>query len=159
MPRVLVTYYTRSGHTEAMAKSVADGVKGVEGVEVQMRPLGEVSPDDLLEYDGIILGSPVYYGTMAAEVKKLIDESVKHHGKLTGKVGGAFASSGVAGGGCETTILDLLNALLVHGMIVQGTAGGPHYGPISVGAPDEKACRECEKLGARVGKLVKRLAA
>jgi NAD(P)H dehydrogenase (quinone) len=158
MPRLLVTYYTRSGHTEAMAKAVADGVKGVEGVEVQMRPIGEVSPDDLLEYDGIILGSPVYYGTMAAEMKKLIDESVKHHGKLTGKVGGAFASSGVAGGGCETTILDLINALLIHGMIVQGTAGGPHYGPISVGAPDEKACQECQKLGARVGELVRRLA-
>jgi multimeric flavodoxin WrbA len=61
-------------------------------------------------------------------------------------------------GGSETTILDLINALLIHGMIVQGTASGPHYGPISVGAPDEKACRECEKLGARVGELVRRLA-
>jgi NAD(P)H dehydrogenase (quinone) len=157
MPRVLVTYYTRSGHTEAMAKAVAEGVKSVAEMEVQVRPVGEVSPDDLLQYDGIIFGSPVYYGSMAAEVKKLIDESVKHHGKLTGKVGGAFATSGVAGGGCETTILDLLNALLIHGMIVQGTAGGPHYGPISVGAPDEKACTECQKLGARVAELVRRL--
>jgi len=158
MPSILVTYYTRSGHTEAMAKAVAEGVKGVGGVEVQLRPVGEVTPDDLLKHDGIIVGSPVYYGTMAAEVKKLFDESVKHHGKLTGKVGGAFASSGVAGGGCETTILDILRALLIHGMIVQGTAGGPHYGPIAVGAPDEKACKECEKLGARVGELVKRVA-
>jgi len=157
MPSVLVTYYTRSGHTQAMAEAVATGVRGVEGVEVEVRPVAEVSPDDLLKYDGIILGSPVYYGTMAAEVKKLIDESVKHHGKLTGKVGGAFASSGVAGGGCETTILDIINALLIHGMIVQGTASGPHYGPISVGAPDERACTECERLGARVGELVKRL--
>lgn len=157
MPSVLVAYYTRSGHTEAMAKAVAEGVKSVEGVGVQVRPVGEVSPDDLLQYDGIILGSPVYYGSMAAEVKKLLDESVKHHGKLTGKVGGAFASSGVAGGGCETTILDLLNALLIHGLIIQGTASGPHYGPISVGAPDEKASAECQKLGARVAELVKRL--
>ena len=158
MPKVLVAYHTRSGNTEEMAQRVAEGAKRVEGVEVTVRPVKEVKPDDLLEYGGIILGSPVYYGTMAAEVKQLIDESVKHHGKLAGKVGGAFATCGVAGGGSETTVLDMLNSLLVHGMIVQGDAGGPHYGPVCVGAPDEQACKQCGKLGERVARLVVRLA-
>ncbi len=53
---------------------------------------------------------------MAAEVKQLIDESVMHHRRLGGKVGAAFATSGVAGGGCETTILDILHSLLVRGV-------------------------------------------
>jgi NAD(P)H dehydrogenase (quinone) len=99
----------------------------------------------------------VYYGTMAAELKKLIDESVKHHGKLVGKVGGAFASSGGPGGGNETTVLDILKAQLVHGMIVQGDSGGDHYGPIAVGAPDERSRKECRKLGKRAAELAVRL--
>jgi len=156
MAKVLVTYFSKSGHTEEMAQHVADGVQQA-GVEVAVRPVGEVKLESLLGYDGIIVGSPVYYGTMAAEVKQFIDESVMHHGKLAGKVGGAFATCGVAGGGSETTVLDILHSLLIHGMIVQGDAGGPHYGPVCVGAPDGAACKECEKLGARVGELVKKL--
>ena len=52
---------------------------------------------DLLKADGIILGSPTYYGTMAAEMKAFIDRSVKYHGKLEGKIGGAFSSGGGLG--------------------------------------------------------------
>ncbi len=157
MPRMLVTYHTRGGNTEQMAKAVEEGARQVEGMDVHRVPVAEVTPDDLLSYDAIVVGSPVYYGTMAAEVKKLIDESVMHHGRLSGKVGGAFATSGVAGGGCETTILDILNSLLVHGMVVQGDAGGPHYGPVAVGAPDAAAQEQCRKLGRRMAELAVRL--
>jgi len=114
--------------------------------------------EELLDADGIVLGSPTYYGTMAAELKRFLDESVKHHGKLVGKVGGAFTSSGGIGGGNETTIMDILKALLIHGMIVQGTTSGGHYGPVAIGAPDDRAMKECKALGARVAELVKRLA-
>jgi NAD(P)H dehydrogenase (quinone) len=159
MPKVLITYYSRSGNTEQMAQAVAAGAKQVKGAEVEVRPVEELSPDDLLKPDAIIMGSPVYYGTMAAELKSLIDQSVKHHGKLVGKVGGAFASSGGPGGGNETTVLDIIKAQLVHGMIVQGDSGGDHYGPIAVGAPDERSRKECQKLGRRVAELVLRLSA
>ncbi len=63
---------------------------------------------------------------MAAEIKKFIDESVKFHGKLEGKVGGAFSSSAQIGGGNETTIMDILKTLLIHGMIIQGSSKGDH---------------------------------
>lgn len=157
MPKVLITYYSRSGNTEQMAQAVAAGAKQVKGAEVEVKPVEELSPDDLLKPDAIIMGSPVYYGTMAAELKSLIDQSVKHHGKLVGKVGGAFASSGGPGGGNETTVLDIIKAQLVHGMIVQGDSGGDHDGPIAVGAPDERSRKECQKLGRRVAELVLRL--
>lgn len=157
MASVLITFYSRSGNTGKMAEAVAAGARQVSGVEVELRPVEEVGPDDLLKPEGIIMGSPVYYGTMAAELKTLIDESVKHHGKLTGKVGGAFASSGGPGGGNETTVMDIVKALLIHGMIVQGDAQGDHYGAIAVGAPDDRSRKECEKLGRRVAELVVKL--
>ena len=157
MARMVVAYYSRSGNTEKMAQEVAAGAREAAGPTVEVRRIEEVSPDDLLAYDGIAIGSPVYYGTMAAEVKELIDKSVKHHGKLAGKVGGAFASSGGPGGGNETTVLDIAKALLIHGMIVQGDHEGDHYGPIAVGTPDERSRKECRRFGKRMAHLVQRL--
>lgn len=157
MAKVLIVYYSRSGNTKQMAEHVAAGAREVKGTEVDLRPVDKVSPDDLLAPEAIILGSPVYYGTMAAPLKSLIDASVKHHGKLVGKVAGAFASSGGPGGGNETTVLDLLKALLIHGMIVEGDPKGDHYGPIAVGAPDERSQGECRRMGKRVAQLAARL--
>ena len=156
MPKVLIVYYSRSGNTEAMAKLIAEGIKS-EDVEVELKKVEDTDIDDLLSPDGIILGSPTYYGTMSADIKKLLDDSVKYHGKLDGKVGAAFSSSGGIGGGNETTILDMLKALLIHGMIVQGDHGGDHYGPVAIGKPDDRSAKECKRRGARVAKLVKQL--
>jgi len=158
MARMLIAYYSHTGNTEQMAELVAEGARQEEGVEVEVRRVEEVSPDDLLEYDAIVLGSPVYYGTMAAEVKKLLDDSVKHHGRLDGKVGGAFASSGGPGGGNETTVLDLVKALMIHGMVVKGKSMGDHYGPIAVGAPDARSAEQCREYGREVAALTVRLA-
>lgn len=157
MATMLITYYSRSGNTKAMAEHVAAGAKEAAGIEVQMRPVAEVTPDDLLQFDGIIMGSPVYYGSMAAELKQLIDESVRHQGKLDGKIGGGFASSGGPGGGNETTVMDILKALMIHGMVVKGEPLGDHYGPIAVGAPDERSQSECRKYGRMVAELTVKL--
>ena len=94
---------------------------------------------------------------MATEVKELMDKSIQCYGKLTGKVGGAFTSSGMIGGGNETTIMSILQGLLIHGMIVQGVQKGNHYGPVSVGAPNEEVRDECVEYGKMIGTLVKRL--
>ena len=157
MAKMLIAYHSRTGHTGHMAEEVAEGARGEGGVEVICKPVQDVAARELLDYDAIVLGSPTYYGTMAAEVKKLLDESVAFHGQLAGKIGGAFASSANIGGGNETTILDMLKALLIHGMVVQGTASGDHYGPVAIGDPDGRAEEECRKLGANVSALTKRL--
>ena len=156
MAKALVVYYSDSGNTHRMAEAVAKGVADA-GVECDLKPVAEADVDSLKEYDGVVLGSPTYYGHPAAEMKAFIDASVKHHGQLEGKVGGAFASCGVLGGGAETTLRALLDALLIHGMAIQGTASGGHYGPMSVGGPDNTALKECEQLGQRVAALVKKL--
>jgi NAD(P)H dehydrogenase (quinone) len=159
MPKVLVVYYSRGGNTAKMAEAVGKGAGEVVGVEVEIKKAQEATPGDLVSADGIIMGSPVYFGTMAAELKKVIDESITRYGKLDGKAGGAFASSGVLGGGNETAVLDILKALLIHGMIVKGSVKGAHYGAVAIGAPDEKALKECAALGRSVAELTKKLSA
>ena len=156
MSRVLIIYFSKTGNTEKMARVVAEGVNE-EGVEPVLKKVDTASVDDLLSADGVIFGSPTYFGTMAAEIKSFLDESVKHFGKLNGKIGGAFSSSALLGGGNETTVLDILKALLIHGMIIQGTTGEGHYGPVALGAPDQTSSEACRKLGQRIACLVKKL--
>lgn len=156
MVRVLIVYDSRTGNTEKMAYAVAEGVRD-EGVEVEVKRVDEASVDELPQYDGIIIGSPVYYGQATAKIKEFIDASVKYHGKLEGKVGAAFTSSGGVHSGAETTLLSLIHAMLIHGMVVQGTSGRNHYGPVSVGAPDEEDKKACREMGRRVAGLVKKL--
>ncbi|TFH12000.1 MAG: flavodoxin family protein [Lentisphaerales bacterium] len=156
MAKVLIVYYSRSGNTEQMAKLVAEGVKE-GGASVEVKAVADTSLDDLKSADGIVLGSPTYYGSMSAEIKRLLDDSVKLHGKLVGKVGGAFSSAANLGGGNETTIMDMLKALLIHGMIVPGNVKGDHYGPVAINAPDERSAAQCHRMGRIIGELAVRL--
>ncbi len=156
MARALVIYYSRSGNTKKMAQVIAEAINK-EGLEAVLKDVKEVSADELLKYEAIAVGSPTYYGSMAAEIKKLFDDSVKFHGKLDGKIGAAFASSANIAGGNETTILDILNAMLIHGMIIAGDPQGDHYGPVSIGEPAERAIKECSRFGMRLAKLTKKL--
>jgi NAD(P)H dehydrogenase (quinone) len=152
MPRVLVVYHSRTGRTESLAREISDALEA-EGLEVDCRNVAGVQADDLLQADGIVVGSPTYYGTMAAEVKRLLDESVRFHGKLDGKVGAAFASAGSTGQ--ETTVLSILEALLIHGMIIQGDYSGLHYGVTSVGERTEDDTNRCRRFGKRYARLVR----
>lgn len=156
MARILICYYSRSGNTKRMAYLIQKGVME-EDVEVDTKDVKDVKVDDLLKYDGIIIGSPTYYGLMAAEIKALLDKSVKHHGKLDGKVGGAFASSANIGGGNETTVLAILEALMIHGMTICGDSKWDHYGPVSIERPDARVEKVCVRYGKRVAALTKKL--
>ena len=157
MPDMLIGYTTRTGHTEHMADAIAEGAREVAGVNVTVKPVADLEPKTLLAFDAIVLGSPTYYGSMAAEVKKLIDDSVAFHGQLAGRVGGAFATSDNVGGGNETTVMDILKALLVHGMVVQGVATGDHYGPVAIGDLDNRSRKQCLRYGRAVAELTVKL--
>jgi NAD(P)H dehydrogenase (quinone) len=158
MPSVLVVYDSQSGNTEKAAVLVAEGAKQIKEIDCVLKRVDEVSLDDLSKADGIIIGSPTYYGTMSAKIKALLDKSVELHGKLQGKVGAAFTSSGGTATGAETTILSILQGLLIHGMIVQGTPHAQHYGLAVVGAPKEKDNDMCIEFGARIAKLTVKIA-
>lgn len=158
MSRVLIIYDSRTGNTEKMANAVADGARSIDGTEVVVRTVDKAKVDELLEFDAIILGSPTYYGNISGKLKEFIDRTNKIHGKLEGKVGGAFTSSGGTACGAETTILSILHCLLVHGMVVQGRSDDKHYGPAAVEAPKKEETESCKELGRRVAALAEKLA-
>ena len=157
--QVLVLYYSRTGNTHKLAQAVSEGVESVEGVRCLLRSTEEVKREDFVESDGIIAGSPVYFGVMAAELKKVFDDFVTVRRKTENKVGAAFATGGDASGGKETTMMSIIQAMLIYGMIIVGdpmSATG-HYGVACLGAPDASARQNGVKLGARVAELVKKL--
>jgi NAD(P)H dehydrogenase (quinone) len=156
MAKVLVCYFSKTGNTEKMAQIIAKEMEE-QDLAVDLKRIEDTKVDELLEYDCIILGSPTYYGSMAWQIKKLLDDSVKFHGRLKGKVGGAFSSAANVGGGNETTIQDMLNGLLIHGMIVQGDHRGDHYGPVAIDFPDERASECCNQYAENLAGLVKKL--
>jgi len=158
MKKIAVVYYSRSGNTKAMAEIIADGAGKVRGVSPDVFDIVDFPADKALEYDGIIMGSPTYYGAMSWQVKKFFDDSVKFHGKLSGKIGAAFTSAANIGGGNETTITGITNAMLIHGMIIFGRHRGDHYGVVSIGAPDERVKEQCLDLGERAAGMVEKLA-
>jgi len=157
--QVLIIYYSRTGNTKKFAHEVAKGVEKVEDVKVVIKTTEEVQKDDFIEADGVIVGSPVYFGTMAAEVKKVLDDFIGTRRKMEDKIGAAFATSAHHTGGKETTILSILEGLLIYGMIIVGDplSSGGHYGAAFAGEMTKKSQKEAHDLGARVARLVKKL--
>jgi NAD(P)H dehydrogenase (quinone) len=80
------------------------------------------APNELADYDAVIIGTPTRYGTMAAQMKNFLDQTgpLWAEDKLVGKVAGAFTSTATQHGGQETTILSTQMVLLHLGMIVVG---------------------------------------
>jgi NAD(P)H dehydrogenase (quinone) len=108
---------------------------------------------------GGIAGSPVYFGVMAAELKKIFDKFVGVRRKMEDKIGAAFATSGDPSGGKETTMMSIIQALLIYGMVIVGdpmSATG-HYGVACTRKPDKKTLENGIKLGQRVAELAKKL--
>jgi NAD(P)H dehydrogenase (quinone) len=157
MTKVLVVYDSGTGNTEKMAFAVAEGARLVKGVTVEAKKVDQTTLEDLLAADGIIIGSPTYYGEMSGKLKAFVDSSVKIHGKLEGKVGAAFTSSGGVASGAETTLLSIIQTMLVHGMVIQGRADDKHYGAAAVDAPDKEETESCKRLGSKVARLAAKL--
>ena len=141
MTKLLVLYYSMYGHVETMTQAVAEGARGVDGVDVTIKRVPELlsadklaqvggkanqvapvaDPKELADYDAIIFGTPTRFGNMAAQMRNFLDQTggmwVK--GGLIGKVASVFTSTGT-GGGNESTIISFLPTLIHHGMIYVG---------------------------------------
>jgi NAD(P)H dehydrogenase (quinone) len=157
MAKGIVIYYSRSGNTQEMAEIVAKSMNDA-GLKTECKSVEKVKADNLPGYDAIVIGSPTYYGQMAGPIKNLVDDLVSRHGQLDGKVGGAFSSAANIGGGNETTVMGIIEAMLIAGMMVQGDPQGDHYGPVSIGKPDDRVRQQCARRGQRIAELTKKLA-
>ncbi len=142
MTKVLVLYYSSYGHVERMAQAVAEGARSVEGVDVAIKRVPELVPEDkarqagikldqtapiatveeLTDYDAIIFGAPTRFGNMASQMRNFLDQTggVWVSGGLVGKVGSVFTSSATQHGGQESTILSTHITLLHQGMVIVG---------------------------------------
>jgi len=157
--QILILYHSKGGNTRKVAERIAEGVEAVSGAKALLKSTQEVNKDDFVDSAGVIAGSPVYFGAMAWDLKRVFDEYVVVRRKMENKVGAAFATSGDPSGGKETTMMSIVQCLLIYGMIVVGDpmdATG-HYGVACVGAPDERTNENARKLGRRVAELCKKL--
>jgi NAD(P)H dehydrogenase (quinone) len=157
--QVLVLYYSKGGNTKKLAEAIASGVNSVSGAKAVLKTTQEVTKEDFLSSAGMIAGSAVYFGLLAADLKRVFDEFISVRKKMENKVGAAFATSGDASGGKETTMMSILQCFLIYGMIVVGDpmdATG-HYGVSCAGSPDEKTIHNGQKLGRRVAELCKKV--
>jgi flavorubredoxin len=95
MPKILILYYSRTGNTEKMAKAVAEGAKTVQGVEVELTY--HATPEQLKEFDAIVMGTPTYHHDTTLDIKMLFEEAATKNIDLKGKIGAAFGSYGWSG--------------------------------------------------------------
>jgi NAD(P)H dehydrogenase (quinone) len=156
--QVLVLYFSKGGNTAKLADNIAKGVEA-GGAAAVVKNTAEVTKDDFLNSAGVIAGSPVYFGVMAAELKKIFDDFVSTRRKMENKVGAAFATGGHHTGGKETTMMSILQCMMIYGMIIVGDpmdASG-HYGVGCVGSPDDTAASDGFKLGKRVAEVCTKL--
>ncbi len=161
--RVLIIFDGKSnGVIDRMARVVATGVRAA-GLEAICETVANAKASDLLEYQGLIIGSPCFFAGPSAKIKAFMDSTWGLRGQLKGKVGGAFTASDHIAGGNEVALHALNDFFLIHGMIVQGDHQGDYFGPVAVnpsGEPEDVMVDdsgECHRLGQRVAELVKRL--
>lgn len=193
MTDILVLFYSRHGTTADLARQVARGIDALAGTRARLRTVPALSAtattvpadgapfathDDLRECAGLLLGSPVRFGNMAAPLMAFFDgtSSLWLTGVLAGKPAGAFTSGSTMHGGQETTPLSMLLPLLHHGMLLVGlpftepalsstTGGGTPYGASRVVSNGTRpALTDAERqlaqaLGRRVAEIALRLAA
>jgi len=112
----------------------------------------------LAEADGIILGSPVYFGTVSAQLKAFWDKTRKLRGDqaLLNTVGAAVTTGAARFGGQETTLKAIFDMMLVQGMIIVGdghsSGDAGHQGACACqpASEDENAAKRVLLLARRV---------
>jgi len=189
--KILILFYSRFGANAQMAELIAEGVEQA-GAEATLRTVPAISPNnkasepfqpehgpiycqetDLVECDGLILGSPTRFGNMAAPMKYFLDTtgSLWMSGKLAGKPAAVFTSTSSMHGGQESTLLSMMLPLLHHGMILAGlpytesalgqtqTGGSPYGVSHLAGSRSDLPISDHEKhLCHAMGKRMARLA-
>jgi NAD(P)H dehydrogenase (quinone) len=190
MSKVLVLYYSTYGHLETMANAVAEGARAT-GATVDIKRIPETvpadiakasyfkldqaapeaKPEDMVNYDAIIVGAPTRFGRVPAQFAAFFDAAggLWATGALTGKVGGAFTSTATQHGGQELTLFSMLTNLLHFGLTIVGlpysfqgqttiaeVSGGSPYGATTIsGGQGERQPSANELEGARFqGKLI-----
>jgi len=117
---VLITYYSKTAHTQSLAEEVAKGAQSIPDVQVVLKSIAQTTTKDLLDADAIIIGSPVYNANIAPEVVQFMSTWPFEGNPLKDKIGAAFVTAGGMSAGEELAQVNLLHSMLIFGMIVVG---------------------------------------
>lgn len=162
--KILIAYHSPTGNTKSLGEAIEKGAKSVADMHVQLKAIDEVSPEDLLQADAIILGSPVYNGNVTPEVQAFINSWPFENRPLKNKIGAAFASGGGISIGEEAVLISIIRSMLIHGMLIVGgdsieAAFGASSvtveGPFANGQFEEIFMEKAEGLGRRVAELLR----
>ena len=72
---ILVIYHSQGGTMERMANRFALGAAKEQGIKVVLKKARDANLEDLLNCNGIAIGSPEYFGTMAGMIKDFFDRT------------------------------------------------------------------------------------
>jgi NAD(P)H dehydrogenase (quinone) len=163
--RILVAYHSQKGNTEKLARAVEKGAASVSGVTVTLKKTAEVKNEEILQADGIVLGSPVHWSNMSAEAKRFLDQvgAVLSKSKTIGegKTAGAFCSGGSVAMGKDLTRMSVLAAFLTMRFAVIGGVDAEGYGTLgpeaTTGAADpgisDKELEDARQFGERFARF------
>ncbi|ALS21995.1 NAD(P)H-dependent oxidoreductase [Paenibacillus naphthalenovorans] len=164
--KIYIVYDSEGGHTEALARSIAEGASREAQAEVHIHHVHSASVYDLADMDAIIWGCPGHFGTISSGLKAWIDKlgHLWANGKLINKIGAVFCTTATQHGGLESTMVSLMTPMLHHGMIIVGLPGnipenalyGSYYG-VGITCPidkDELISEQGKALGRALGERV-----
>jgi len=183
MTNVVVLYYSRHGSTQSLARQIARGINSIPDCEAILRTVPEINSnetnaedpyitlDELKNCDGLALGSPAWFGNMAAPLKHFWDQTTPLwlNGDLIDKPACVFTSSSTLHGGQESTQQTMMLPLLHHGMVIMGipysepklhtsVSGGTPYGASHVSQMNSKLSEDESELARQLGKRLAKLA-
>jgi len=126
MTKLAIIYHSAHGHTEHIARCVLEGAQRVEGVDAQLIKAEDIGtrPDDLVDFDGFVLGSPTYLGGVSGPLKTFMDTTGRLWGKqaLRGKLAAGFTVSSLPAGDKQSTLMSMFVFAMQHGMLWVGNA-------------------------------------
>ena len=194
MKNILILYYSQSGSTKKMAHTIALGVEAsgssatirtvpnisanTEQFESVIPETGDLyaSKEDLANCDGLIVGSPAYFGNMASPLKYFLEKhaDVWFKGNLIGKTVGFFTAASGMHAGHESTLLSMMIPFIHHGCVIVGVpyseqalehtrTGGTPYGAshLNTFSPNKTLSDDevkiCKTLGKRVADIASKL--
>ena len=151
MKKLAIIYHSSHGHTEHIATHIAEGANSVSNTEVHMLKAEDLTkrPDELLEYDGYILGSPTYLGGVSGTFKTFMDATGQlwRTQQLKGKLAAGFTVSSLPSGDKQSTLMSMFVFCMQHGMLWVGNSILPEQ---HIGVPYDEAAN---RLGSWSGMM------
>lgn len=134
MKKLAIIYHSAHGHTEHIAGHIAAGARSMLDTEVHLIKAEQLTsaPNNLLQFDGFLFGSPTYLGGVSGTFKNFMDATggLWRAQQLKGKLAAGFTVSSLPSGDKQSTLISLFTFCMQHGMLWVGNPILPeqHHG-------------------------------